>query len=91
MDQVHLKIYGDVQGVFFRAESRDVARSLGLTGWAKNTPGSGVEILAQGERKKLEELIRWCHKGSDASKVEKVEVIWEAPGESFQSFDIRYD
>lgn len=91
MEQVHLKITGAVQGVFFRAESSEKARAFGLTGWVKNTRNGDVEIIAQGERARLEEFIQWCRSGPQPSKVERVEIVWENPQEEFSTFEIRYD
>ncbi len=93
MEQVRLKIIGRVQGVFFRAETREKTLSLGLTGWVKNTPDGNVEILAKGPRAKLEQLIEWCKKGPDSASVSEVKIIWEKPAKAQKianSFEIRY-
>jgi len=50
-----------VQGVFFRREIVDVARRLGLTGWTRNLLDGRVEILAEGEKEKIVELIKLTH------------------------------
>ena len=75
--QAFIKITGRVQGVFFRANTRDKALELGLSGYAQNLPDGSVAVVAQGPRESLEDLIAWCHEGSTASKVEKVQVSWE--------------
>ena len=46
--RVHVLIKGRVQGVFFRAAAQREARRLGITGWVKNRPDGGIEIMAEG-------------------------------------------
>ena len=67
-------VQGRVQGVFFRASTRDVARSLGLSGHAINRPDGTVEVLASGPGAALDELEAWLHKGPPAASVTAVEV-----------------
>lgn len=69
-------ITGTVQGVFFRREIVDMARRLGLTGWTRNLPDGRVEILAEGEKEKITELIKFCHRGPPLARVKNVEVQW---------------
>jgi acylphosphatase len=87
--RVHLKINGRVQGVYFRASTVEEARRLRLTGWVMNCPDSSVEVVAEGEREQLEELIRWCRSGPPGARVREVRAEWEAPKEEFQSFYIK--
>jgi acylphosphatase len=61
--RVGLKIYGKVQGVFFRDSSQRKAKELDLSGWIKNEPDGTVRITAEGEEKDLKELIEWCRAG----------------------------
>ena len=89
MRRVHLKISGRVQGVFFRANTKKKATSLGLTGWVKNTE-EGVEVVAEGENGKLKALIDWCHEGPVIAKVEKIDVQEEKYTGSFTDFTIAY-
>lgn len=88
--QVYIKVIGRVQGVFFRAETQDRARELGLVGWVRNSPDGGVEILAQGEEAMLQKLIDWCRKGPDRSSVDNVLVEWKEIGETFPDFSILF-
>lgn len=75
MKVVKLKIYGRVQGVFFRQSATHHAKKLGLSGWARNVGDGTVEILAQGEDASLQKFIQWCHRGPILAKVEKVEIL----------------
>ena len=78
-------VKGRVQGVFFRASTRDQARSLGLTGHAINLPDGTVEVLACGQRAALDELENWLHQGPPAARVRAVEVR-EASAADFEGF-----
>jgi len=67
------KISGRVQGVFFRASTRDVAVPLGLTGHAINLPDGRVEVRACGSDKAIEELRAWLRHGPRRAEVIAVE------------------
>jgi len=72
-------IRGRVQGVFFRAETRDRARSLGVRGWVRNVPDGTVEAVFEGERERIESLLTWCRRGPTLADVDDVEAHWETP------------
>ncbi len=86
--RVHLRIKGRVQGVFFRYETQSVAQRLGLVGWVRNRLDGSVEVVAEGEKEKLDELIKWCHQGPPLARVDSVEVRWEEPTDEFKNFSI---
>ncbi|MHB8680380.1 MAG: acylphosphatase [Rudaea sp.] len=65
-------VRGRVQGVFFRASTRNEAQRLGLTGYVKNLPDGSVEILACGNATAIDELERWLHIGPPAARVDTV-------------------
>ena len=87
---VQAVVYGRVQGVFFRAFVSQRATELGLNGYVRNVPGGGVEVRAEGERKKLEELIGHLKVGPPAARVEKVSTNWSEYTGGYTVFDIRY-
>lgn len=66
------RITGRVQGVFFRASTRDVAVDLGITGHAKNLPDGSVEVLACGPPDALQQLANWLQHGPRMAEVENV-------------------
>jgi acylphosphatase len=82
-------VSGRVQGVAFRAYAREEAMFLGLSGWVKNLPGGAVEVVAEGDRDKVEVLIDWCREGPPTARVDDVEVSWEAPRGEIGGFHIR--
>lgn len=86
--QVFIKIFGHVQGVFFRRETQAVARGLGLKGWVRNAPDGGVEICAQGPEDKLKILTAWCGRGPERARVENVHVIWQHSENELKDFAI---
>jgi acylphosphatase len=86
--RARILITGLVQGVFFRREVTDLARRLGITGWVRNLPDGKVEVLAEGERARLDDLIRFCHIGPRGAIVRKVEVEWSDYLGEFRGFRI---
>ena len=88
--RVHLRIEGIVQGVFFRAFTREVAAGLGLTGWVRNTPDGRVEAVFEGEKPLIEKAIAECRKGPPAARVTDIDVEWEPYRGEFNGFEIRY-
>lgn len=58
--RAHVVFEGLVQGVFFRANTRKCAESLGLTGWVRNRPDGSVEAVFEGEEEKVAQGIDWC-------------------------------
>jgi acylphosphatase len=86
--RAHVRACGRVQGVFFRAEARERARSLGIDGWVTNARDGSVEAVLEGDRERVESLVRWFGRGPSLAAVEDVEVAWEEPrGE--QGFAVR--
>lgn len=86
---VHLKIIGRVQGVYYRASTVQQAANLGLTGWVKNCDDGSVEVVAEGTRAELENLIAWCRVGPPGARVRQVEVRWQTAENSFRGFTIK--
>jgi acylphosphatase len=87
--RAHLFISGLVQGVFFRANTQAKAEELGVFGWVKNLADGRVEVVAEGKRKRLEELITWSRQGPSRARVDRVEVGWEKATGEFAGFEIR--
>jgi acylphosphatase len=81
-------IRGKVQGVFYRARTKDKADELGLKGWVRNMPDGSVEIHAEGPDGQLKELEEWCWQGPPAAEVTSV-MVKEAADEGHPSFEIQ--
>ncbi len=88
--RAHLLISGRVQGVFYRAHTRDEARKRGLTGWVRNLPDGRVAAVVEGERAKIESLISWCRQGPPYAYVDEVLVDWQPYQGEFLEFRIAY-
>jgi len=67
-------VSGRVQGVFFRASTRDTAKTCGLRGWARNLPDGSVEVLACGTESQLQQLHSWLQQGPPLAQVKGVTV-----------------
>jgi len=87
MPAVRFIVSGKVQGVFFRASTREQALALGLDGYARNRRDGSVEVLAAGDAASLETLERWLHAGPRLARVENVtrEASDEVPGQGFRT------
>ena len=88
--RVHLRIYGIVQGVFFRSTMRDVAVSLGVKGWVRILPDGSVEAVAEGPKEAVEKLVKWAHRGPPSAIVDRVEVEESECEGKYYDFRIRY-
>jgi len=90
MQTVFIKVYGKVQGVFFRQSTVVEARELNIRGYVLNANDGTVEITAQANEEILNEFIRWCERGPERARVDKVEVKPVEENSSFHSFEVRY-
>ncbi|MGH8119632.1 MAG: acylphosphatase [Gammaproteobacteria bacterium] len=85
---IHCYISGRVQGVFFRARTREQAMLFGVTGWVRNLPDGRVEVMASGEEGPVRLLQEWLQRGPDHARVLNVEMN-EMPYQDFASFSVR--
>jgi acylphosphatase len=86
--RARVRIVGRVQGVFFRVETRDRARSLSLGGWVRNARDGSVEAAFEGSSERVQSMLDWCRRGPSLAQVDEVSVEWEDPqGET--GFEIR--
>ncbi len=91
IEQVRLQaiVHGRVQGVNFRAFVVESAFSLGITGWTRNKWDGTVEVVAEGDRARLEKLLAALHQGPRTAMVTKVDVDWQPASGEFSSFHVR--
>jgi|SRR4051794_37690328 len=82
-----LRIRGKVQGVGFRLECADLARSLGLTGFVCNEPDGSVLVEVEGPDDTLRQFVSWCHKGPAGARVDDV-AEFDLPIQGDRSFEI---
>ncbi|PSQ10649.1 acylphosphatase [Halobacteriales archaeon QS_7_68_65] len=86
--RAHVFVSGTVQGVYYRASTRDAARERDVDGWVRNRDDGRVEAVFEGEEDAVEGMVEWCHTGSDAASVENVEIEYDDP-EAESGFEIR--
>jgi len=92
MDNVRARVIveGRVQGVFFRHHTQEVAFNLEVKGWVKNRRDGSVEALFEGDKKNVDQIIQWCHRGPSGARVTKVHTTWESYTDEFDDFSVRY-
>lgn len=86
--RAHIYIQGRVQGVGFRAYTRDYARRSGVEGWVRNLSDGRVEAVFEGTRAAVQRIVSWCYSGPIGAEVERVEVQWEEPTQQESGFNI---
>lgn len=90
MPEVWIKVAGSVQGVGFRWKARETARSMKLTGYARNLPDGALEIVAQGPKEVLEKYVSWVKIGPGLARVDKIATEFREPEEKYSSFEINH-
>ncbi|MFX1496408.1 MAG: acylphosphatase [Promethearchaeota archaeon] len=90
MKKINIKVYGQVQGVFFRYTTRKLARKLGLTGFVKNMPDGSVYIEAEGPEAKLYDLLEFSKVGPKYAYVKQVEFEFGEPENKYKGFEYSY-
>ncbi len=88
MKAVVIRVYGKVQGVFFRQSAAKHADSLGVRGFAQNAEDGSVYIEAESEEAVLKIFLEWCHKGPVLARVDRVEMKESVP-QGFSDFKIK--
>ena len=88
--RVNIIISGRVQGVWFRASTKQKADQLGITGWVRNNSNGCVEAVFEGDEETIQEMLEWCHQGPTYAKVKDVKVTKSTPTNDFEGFSIRY-
>jgi len=88
--RARIRVFGRVQGVFFRHNASVVASRLGLVGYVENREDGSVEIVCEGDRKAVEDMIEWAKKGPAHAVVTSYRVTWEIPTGEFDGFDVSH-
>ena len=88
MKHLSINVTGKVQGVHFRASTKQKADELGLQGTVMNLPNGSVQIEVVGAETTIEQFIKWCHQGPEHADVEKLFVAEEEKKISFEGFQI---
>jgi len=87
--KAHVLFYGRVQGVFFRAFTKENANKLGVRGWVRNLPDGSVEAVFEGTEEAVKKLIYACRYEHPHARVDDVKVEYGEP-EGYRDFKIKY-
>lgn len=85
---VQVKVFGRVQGVFYRSSLKNEAERLSVTGWTRNLPDGSVEALLQGDEPSVQRMINWCHIGPRNARVDSVTVSSLPSSAAYRNFVI---
>lgn len=89
MERLHAIVHGRVQGVNFRTSTQHEAERLQLKGWVRNKPEGTVEIIAEGERDRLEKLLDFLRDGPSVADVDAINTTWQDATDDFDGFNVR--
>ncbi len=87
--RAHVFVSGHVQGVFYRASTRDATREHNVDGWVRNLNDGRVEAVFEGTAEAVETMCEWCQTGSPQADVSAVEITAEPP-EGLTGFEVRW-
>ncbi|HEY7528163.1 MAG TPA: acylphosphatase [Candidatus Deferrimicrobiaceae bacterium] len=87
--EARVVVSGRVQGVFFRAATREVAVRWGVCGFVRNLPDGRVEAVLQGDREAVERIVAFMREGPPGAYVEEAEVEWRPSSEAWNGFIVR--
>lgn len=87
--RLHTLVKGRVQNVGFRAFVQQAGAQLGLTGWVRNLGDDQVEVLAEGDRLALQELLEKLRTGPRGARVDQVQEQWGVCSDEFPRFIVR--
>lgn len=88
--RAHVLVSGEVQGVFFRQETKRRADNVDVNGWVRNRSDGSVEAVFEGEEQAVKALVEFCKRGPSRAIVTNAEVEWEKYVGEFSDFRIRY-
>ncbi len=87
--RVHIVLIGRVQGVAFRYYALNIARRLGVKGWIKNLANGDVEVLIEGKKSAVKQMIDCCREGPSLAIVKNIKIDWQPYTGEFNEFQIR--
>lgn len=84
----HIRVTGQVQGVFYRAWAQGQARELAISGWIRNCPDGSVEAHIQGDESAVSRMIDRMRSGPSNARVDDIDVE-QAAAEPTGRFELR--
>ena len=88
MSAKDFRVFGKVQGVFYRGSACEEARRLGLVGWVRNLPDGSVQAYACGAIEDLEQFAQWLREGPRQARVTDV-IVTKAEVDDLSDFPVR--
>ncbi len=88
--KLNLTIHGVVQGVNLRSMIKVQALTLGLAGFVTNQADGTVIVEAEGEKEKMEELIKWLNTKPGNCQIYRMEDVWDEATDQYEDFVIKY-
>jgi len=88
--RAHVFVSGQVQGIFFRQNTKQEAENHGVTGWVRNLPDGRVEAVFEGEEEDVKALVDFCRKGPRGAVITNVDVTFERFTGEFRNFKVTY-
>ena len=88
--RIYVIVQGRVQGVFFRAYTKEEADRLGLAGWVRNRNDGAVEALIEGDATAVDRMVEWLHEGSPMAQVAGLQVTEQEAVGDYRDFSINY-
>jgi acylphosphatase len=83
-----VRVYGRVQGVFYRQWTVDQARRLRIAGWVRNRPDGSVEARLQGEEEAVAQLSEAMRHGPSQARVDDL-TVEDAESEELEEFSVK--
>lgn len=83
-----VSVYGRVQGVWFRASTKEKAEALGISGFVRNQADGSVYAELEGSTETLELMLAWLRRGPPLAQVDRIEVD-KQEANNYSGFDIR--
>jgi acylphosphatase len=77
--RARVRVRGQVQGVYFRAETEGRARSLRVGGWVRNVADGSLEAVFEGDDESVDSMVAWSRHGPAGARVDEIELAWEEP------------
>jgi acylphosphatase len=87
--RIHATVHGFVQGVNFRYYTLRQAQILNLDGYVRNRLDGSVEVVVEGDRDAVSQLLNWLHGGPPSATVDTVDYEWQEPTGEFRRFEVR--
>jgi acylphosphatase len=88
--RAHVFIRGKVQGVYFRQNTRIIAKRYGVVGWVRNLKDRRVEVVLEGNEMDVNQVIEWCYAGPPKAAVDDVDINYEKYTGEFREFKVNY-